>query len=74
MVCSTPSCPAMLMAATVAINWLRQTAVNCSLIKSTDHGRTWTRSAAKNEARPMWPAGAFWGGESETRRWPASEI
>ncbi|HEV2134154.1 MAG TPA: hypothetical protein VGR47_07810 [Terracidiphilus sp.] len=33
---------------------LRQTAVNSSLIKSTDRGLTWTRSAAENYARPMW--------------------
>jgi hypothetical protein len=37
----------------------RQTAVNSSLIKSTDRGRTWTRSAQENYERPMWPGGAF---------------
>jgi len=39
--------------------WLRQTAVNSSLIKSTDRGRTWTRSAADNYAHPMWPGPHF---------------
>jgi hypothetical protein len=38
---------------------MRQTAVNSSLIKSTDRGLTWTRSAAENYARPMWPGSAF---------------
>ena len=40
-------------------SWLRQTAVNCSLIKSTDRGFTWTRSADENYAYPMWPGPAF---------------
>lgn len=40
-------------------NWLRQTAVNSSLIKSTNRGLTWTRSAADNYSRPMWPGAAF---------------
>lgn len=39
--------------------WLRQTAVNASLIKSTDRGATWTRSAAENYEHPMWPGGRF---------------
>jgi hypothetical protein len=38
---------------------LRQTAVNASLIKSTDRGLTWTRSAAENYRDPMWPGRAF---------------
>jgi hypothetical protein len=38
---------------------MRQTAVNASLIKSTDRGLTWTRSAEENYAEPMWPGGAF---------------
>jgi hypothetical protein len=38
---------------------MRQTAVNSSLIKSTDRGLTWTRSAAQNYAEPMWPGRAF---------------
>jgi hypothetical protein len=38
---------------------LRQTAVNSSLIKSTDHGRTWTRSAEENYRQPMWPGPHF---------------
>ena len=37
----------------------RQTARNASLIKSTDHGRTWTRSAQENYERPMWSGGSF---------------
>ncbi len=39
--------------------WLRQTALSSSLIKSTDRGRTWTRTAAENYRRPMWPWPAF---------------
>lgn len=38
---------------------LRQTAVNASLIKSADHGLTWSRSAAENYAHPMWPGPRF---------------
>lgn len=38
---------------------MRQTAFNASLIKSTDHGRTWTRTAQENYASPMWPGGRF---------------
>lgn len=37
---------------------MRQTAVNSSLIKSTDRGLTWTRSAEESYIRPMWPASA----------------
>ncbi len=37
----------------------RQTAVNASLIKSTDRGRTWTRTARENYERPMWLGGSF---------------
>ena len=38
---------------------LRQTAANSSLIKSTDRGLTWTRTAAENYDRPMWPGSRF---------------
>ena len=38
---------------------IRQTAANASLIKSTDHGITWSRSAAENYAHPMWPGRRF---------------
>ena len=38
---------------------MRQTAFNSSLIKSEDRGRTWTRSAQENYARPMWPGARF---------------
>lgn len=37
----------------------RQTALNASLIKSTDRGRTWTPSAQKNYDSPMWPGASF---------------
>jgi hypothetical protein len=37
----------------------RQTAVNASLIRSTDRGRTWTRSAQENYDRPMWRGAPF---------------
>jgi hypothetical protein len=40
-------------------SWLRQTAFNSSLIKSTDRGVTWTRGAAENYSDPMWPGPAF---------------
>src|SRR5947209_1988369 len=40
-------------------HWLRQTAFNSSLIKSTDGGATWTRSARENYKDPMWPGPAF---------------
>jgi hypothetical protein len=39
--------------------WLRQTAFNSSLIKSTDRGLSWTRGAAENYKSPMWPGPAF---------------
>lgn len=38
---------------------LRQTASNSSLIRSTDKGRTWARSAPENYANPMWPGRRF---------------
>jgi hypothetical protein len=38
---------------------LRQLAVNASLIKSTDRGLTWTRSAQENYDHPMWPGSPF---------------
>lgn len=38
---------------------MRQTAFNASLIKSTDHGRTWTRTAKQNYDLPMWPGRRF---------------
>ena len=38
---------------------MRQLATNSSLIKSTDRGRTWVRSARENFDRPMWPGPAF---------------
>ena len=37
----------------------RQLAQNSSLIKSTDRGRTWFRSAEQNLNRPMWPGAPF---------------
>jgi hypothetical protein len=37
----------------------RQTAMNASLIKSTDRGRTWKRSAQENYEQPMWPGRSF---------------
>ncbi|MGD0911819.1 MAG: DUF4185 domain-containing protein [Terracidiphilus sp.] len=37
----------------------RQTAVNSSLIKSTERGRTWTPSAQENYEHPMWPGASF---------------
>jgi hypothetical protein len=37
----------------------RQTAFNSSLIKSTDRGLTWTRSAQTNYDSPMWPGARF---------------
>lgn len=39
--------------------WLRQTAFNSSLIKSTDRGLTWSRGARENYERPMWPGPSF---------------
>nr|MCU0779714.1 DUF4185 domain-containing protein [Akkermansiaceae bacterium] len=38
---------------------MRQTSFNTSLIKSTDRGRTWTRSAKENHDSPMWPGPRF---------------
>lgn len=37
----------------------RQTAFNSSLIKSTNRGLTWTRSAQTNYDSPMWPGPRF---------------
>lgn len=38
---------------------MRQTSYNASLIKSTDRGLTWSRSARENYANPMWPGTRF---------------
>ncbi len=38
---------------------MRQTSFNASLIKSRDHGLTWTRSAKENYDSPMWPGTRF---------------
>ncbi len=40
---------------------MRQTSFNASLIKSTDRGLTWTRTARENYASPMWPGPRFGG-------------
>ena len=40
---------------------MRQTSFNASLIKSTDHGKTWTRTAKENYDSPMWPGSRFGG-------------
>jgi hypothetical protein len=40
---------------------MRQTSFNASLIKSADHGKTWTRSAQENYDSPMWPGSRFGG-------------
>ena len=37
----------------------RQPAANASIIKSTDFGKTWTRSAKENYDRPMFPGSRF---------------
>ena len=37
----------------------RQTAADASIIRSTDHGRTWTRSARENYNAPMFPGRSF---------------
>jgi hypothetical protein len=37
----------------------RQTAKNGSIIKSADGGKSWTRSAAENYSRPMFPGSRF---------------
>ncbi len=39
--------------------YLRQTALNLSLIKSTDDGKTWTRSESENYDHPMWTSFKF---------------
>jgi hypothetical protein len=38
---------------------LRQSAQDASFIRSTDHGRTWTRTHAENLAAPMFPGSSF---------------
>lgn len=38
---------------------LRQTAANASIIRSSDFGRTWVRSARENMDRPMFPGREF---------------
>jgi hypothetical protein len=38
---------------------LRQQAANASIIRSTDHGRTWIRSARENLDSPMFPGSHF---------------
>lgn len=38
---------------------IRQSALNLSLIKSTDKGRTWTRDAQANYLHPMWTSKKF---------------
>jgi hypothetical protein len=38
---------------------LRETSANASLLKSTDFGRTWTRSAQDNMGSPMFPGARF---------------
>ena len=38
---------------------MRQLATNSSLIKSTDRGRRWARSAPENYDKPMWPGSRF---------------
>jgi hypothetical protein len=38
---------------------LRQTAVNASIVKSTDYGMNWTRSAEENLKNPMFPWSHF---------------
>ncbi|HEV2273780.1 MAG TPA: hypothetical protein VGR96_06415 [Acidobacteriaceae bacterium] len=38
---------------------LRQLAMNSSLIKSTDRGLTWSRTAQQNYDTPMWPGRLF---------------
>ena len=39
--------------------WLRQTAFNSSLVKSTDRGLAWRRGARENYEHPMWPGPSF---------------
>ena len=38
---------------------MRQTSFNASLIKSSNHGLTWTRTEEMNYTRPMWPGNKF---------------
>ena len=38
---------------------MRQTSFNASLIKSTDHGKTWVRTTQANYDSPMWPGSRF---------------
>jgi hypothetical protein len=38
---------------------MRQTSFNASLIKSSDRGLTWTRTAKENHEKPMWPGTRF---------------
>jgi hypothetical protein len=40
-------------------HYLRQTTERTSIIKSTDGGQTWTRSAQENYDNPMFPTGHF---------------
>ena len=37
----------------------RQTAQNASIIKSTDHGRTWSRPVGENYQHPIFPGRRF---------------
>lgn len=41
------------------VKGLRQSAANASIIKSTDYGKTWTRSAKENYDSPMFPGSNF---------------
>ena len=41
------------------VRGLRQSAANASIIKSTDYGKTWTRSAKENLNSPMFPGSGF---------------
>jgi hypothetical protein len=38
---------------------IRQTVLNMSLIKSTDHGKTWSRDSLTNRDHPMWTTPKF---------------
>ena len=38
---------------------MRQTSFNASLIKSSDRGKTWTRTARANYESPLWPGTRF---------------
>ena len=44
---------------TSGVKGLRQSAVNASIVRSTDFGKTWTRSAQDNLERPMFPGPHF---------------